>query len=420
MNYIHETIIRDLFDLSSELKDVDAIKATFGRQNSGRSIASLSSNLTLVFPVICSKSVNIEGASMVTKAIERKATTMLQLLFAANQIHTSSDLTDYLKKFHSNLKIDNNITVDSVLDMMNKIVLDESVHISDTEVIKLLSNDKKNLDSYLEENVSDRPVLSYKIIPKNRYGASVVYEDDRSSTNSQNSTTSKNNKEFIVKGNLLDNDVKKANELIPTTIVVNYGYATDGGPEFLSAIVGIKAKLYPVDSMDIVDRIVAKNKDTNLLNKFIRATTREISFVKDFLFAIDQAKVDALSQSRKGSSSKMWKILERRSKKSKVKRNLGMNNDAMAITTLVISQEEVDYIKKEYNINLENPSVIRPIMEAYNIMGFCIVDQTNEVAKFIFDTGEDLYENLSFNNLERETSDGGYKKAINLMSKMTR
>ena len=48
-----------------------------------------------------------------------------------------------------------------------------------------------------------------------------------------------------------------------------------------------------------------------------------------------------------------------------------------------------------------------------------VVDETIEVAKFLFD-GDDTYETLSFNNLERESGDGMYKKVLNLMTKMNR
>ncbi|MGL5751054.1 MAG: hypothetical protein ACRCXT_11040, partial [Paraclostridium sp.] len=107
-----------------------------------------------------------------------------------------------------------------------------------------------------------------------------------------------------------------------------------------------------------------------------------------------------------------------RSLKSKLRRSLGQSNDASAITTIVITQEEVEYLNKTENINLESPEVIRPILEAYNLMGFVIVDDALEVAKFIFDTGNDIYENVSFSHLERESNDGSHKKILNLMTKM--
>ena len=203
-------------------------------------------------------------------------------------------------------------------------------------------------------------------------------------------------------------------------MIVNFTSVNYDTPIQDQMVIGVKAKIYPVDSVDILNRITIKNQDNNGMLKFVRATTREISFVKDFMFAIEKAKIDALSQSKRGSSSKLWKILERRAVKSKFRRTLGHTNDASAISTLVLSQEEVEYLKKTENIDIENPSVIRPIMESYNLMGVCIVDESMEVAKFIFDTGDDIYESLSFSHLERENNNGMDRKVINLMTKMVR
>jgi hypothetical protein len=218
---------------------------------------------------------------------------------------------------------------------------------------------------------------------------------------------------------LLPTDVRKANELVPTMMTIHFISTSEDTPVGVEdVVIGIKAKLYVVDSMDIITRIRTKNADNNGFGKFIRVTTREISFFKDFLFAIDKAKVDAISQSRKGSSSKLWKVLERRSIKSKLRRTLGQTNDASAISTLVVSQEEVEYLKKTSHLDVGNPLIMRPIMESYNLMGVVLVDEAQEVASFMFDSGDDMYEQLSFNSLEREATDGSYKKMINLMTKV--
>lgn len=495
---IHETIIRDIIDIATDIKDTDALKMFKGRKNSQRSIAASSSNLIMVFPVLCSKSIGIENAGMISKAIERKATSMLNLLFTATQIHHSDDVYDYLSKFHTNLRIDDNISVDSMMDLLDTHVIGESTFsgrdyiVKEKQQMKILESDKRNLGFYLESNISSKSINSYDIIPAGRYGKMSIIEaagddfdkerlsferqknsrertkldlegrkdsrdaerldherekmgyaknkDDRDFVNMQISANKDNRderkyqddknsrkysdgndlKRFHTQNNLQDNDVKKANELVSTILTVNY-FVKDGDSYIpISILTGVKAKLYPIESSDIIERLTSKSKNSNTLHSFLRATTREISFVKDFLFAIDQAKIDAISQSKRGSSSKLWKILERRSTKSKLRRRLGMKNDASAITTMVVSQAEIEYIKKEYNIDLENPKEVRSILEGYNFLCFCIVDEVNEVAKFLFDTGEDLFENISFNNLERESSDGGYKKVINLMSKMQR
>ena len=77
-------------------------------------------------------------------------------------------------------------------------------------------------------------------------------------------------------------------------------------------------------------------------------------------------------------------------------------------------------MKKNENINLENPKTAYAIMSSYNFMGIAICDESLETAKFIYDTGDDMYETISFTHLEREASDGAYKKVINLMTKMQR
>ena len=212
-------------------------------------------------------------------------------------------------------------------------------------------------------------------------------------------------------------DIKKANELVPTMMVVNFYNAQTG--LYTSAVIGIKAKLYPLDSMDIVNRLMLKNKDNQGFHNFIRATTREISFWKDFVFAVDKAKIDALGV-RRGSTSKIWKVLERRALFGKYKRMIGAGNESAAISSLVVSKEDVETLKKEYNINIEKAAVIRPIMESYSLMCCVIIDEGVESAKFIFDTGHDEYETLSFNHLEREAQDNSYKKIVNLMTKMSR
>lgn len=222
---------------------------------------------------------------------------------------------------------------------------------------------------------------------------------------------------------MLPMEIKKANELMPTLMVVRFNQYTESssGCEVLAlktAVIGVKCKIYPIEFNDMAYRIQNKTKEKNFTHNLIRATTNEISFVKDFLFAIDKAKFDAKSYGKKGSSNKMWKVLERRAIKSKVRRSMKMDNDATAISTLVMSQNFVDYMKKvDSTINLDKSNTCRLLMESYNLMGMVIADESMEVCKFIFDTGEDDFENLSFNSLEREASDGSYRKVVNLLSK---
>ena len=222
------------------------------------------------------------------------------------------------------------------------------------------------------------------------------------------------------KNQLIPSDVKKANELVPSMMVVNFMYEAPN-KEVISqqSMIGIKSKMYVIDPNEMVTRVVTKHTDSNTLLKLVKVGTREISFFRDLLLAIDDAKIEALSKSKRGSSSKLFKVIERRALGGKVRKLLGRDNTCKPIFSLVISREEADYMLNYNNVDIDNPSVAIPIMEKLNLMYMVIVDESTETAKFLLD-GDTVYETLSFASLEKEVSDGGYKKVVNLISKINR
>ena len=219
---------------------------------------------------------------------------------------------------------------------------------------------------------------------------------------------------------LVSSDVKKANELTPTMVIVNFINDSNATSTIAQQmIIGVKAKLYEVEPTDVINKIITKNVDSNIILKLVKVSTREVSFVKDFLLAIDDAKLDALSKSRRGSANKLFKVLERRALKGKIRQSLRLNDYSKAISSLVISQEEAEELLKN-NIDVNDPRIIRPIMEKLNLISFAIIDESSESVKFLFDTGDDVYETIPLSKLERDQKDGMSKKVINLMAKMNR
>ena len=206
---------------------------------------------------------------------------------------------------------------------------------------------------------------------------------------------------------------------MPTTMMVNFTYYKNGSEIRQTGVIGVKAKLYPIDSMDIISRVSSKYSDKNTLFKFIKASTREISFFKDFLFAVDKAKLDAINVGSNSNNAKIFKLLERRAAKYRMLA-LIRKNDASPITTLVLSQDEVEYLKRYNSIDMERPNMCKTIMNAYNLMCITIADESLEIAKFLFDDDDNIFEALSFDGLEKEAKDSSYKKVVNLMSKINR
>lgn len=451
---IHETVLRDIVDVINDVKDFDQI-AWIQNKNSVGSIAKRASNLILTFPVIISSSINIKTASMISKAIERKCVSLLQILFASISMTNYSDLNEYLGQFHQNLN--NVLTIDDFITVMDKLSESGELTINDPIVYKAVMEDMKNINNYLETNFNENSINNYRIY-SDIYGNSKIvkeetdpgvtnvlnaldnvadkydkkYNDDTYkkavkkikkdiATKNRNTRSNKddNNNDYdYFKNQLLPQEVKKSNELVPTLITVKFTTVKDGVKHTQTGIVGVKAKLYPINSMDIINRLAAKYSDSNNLFKFIKATTREISFFRDFAFAIDKAKFDAINISRQSSNSKMFKLLERRAIKNKFAALLKKNN-ASPITSLVISSDEVEYLKKYHNLDMEKANVTKTILEAYNLMDIVLVDESLEVAKFLYDDGDGLYESFAFDSLEKESNDSSYKKIINLMSKIS-
>lgn len=211
-------------------------------------------------------------------------------------------------------------------------------------------------------------------------------------------------------------DYKKANELQPTLLKIQFISTNDNNdPITVDAYVGIKSKIYCVDSADIANHIVSKRSYNFSLYNLIKATSGEIEFWRDFVFAIKKAKIDAVSNTNRGSSSKLWKVLERRALASKINRFMSLRNDATAITTLVVSAYDVEMLRKMEYIDISNSRVARKLMDDYNLVGIVIVDDSTESAKFIFDTGDDEYEPYTFKTLKREDK-MDYKQMIQLLA----
>lgn len=449
------------------------------------SLTRATAGLTLVFPVICTNMLSVETATMIAKAIERKNVALLQMAFSAYNITNAPDAVAHLSKFHQNLNmskmdLDKFMDIMDSLEESSYLSSSELQAIKEDckRNINFVLNDSINETSLLEfseiskygnmqiiKEAIPRPIdpntgkeLDDDTIRKTAQGGSIPgaipkdtqqyatnylksVEDDKRNDNQTALQKAKINTDITKSNNdarkalgtasdqkrqyyaaqLLPSDVKKANEMQPSMMLVNF-YVNDEDRDLnvaQQAIAGVKSKLYAVDSSDILNKIITKHIDSDAMLKLVKVSTREISFVKDFLLGIDDAKLDSLSKSRKGSGSRVFKALERRAIKGKIRKSLRLENSAKAITSLVISSEEAEELKKYENIDIMQPRVIVPIMEKLNLLYFIVVDSTSEAVHMIAD-GETEYETYSFTSLERESGDSTYKKVVNLMTKISR
>ena len=436
-------------------------------------IAKEAKGLTAVFPVLVSESVSVEQAQMIAKAAERKYVTMFQMLFAASQITDAKSAQSYLKKFHNNItsSLDlSDMTVDDVIDFANK--LDEEVQTTAltnariTEATKAVLEDlafNENYTKVLAENLNPVSLNNYKVktvfgdykatqvseavddyytvedrsdstewegrddnngnVYKQRTNTTTrrtpITARDRAATLKDKNATLKDKADIISK-QIVTTDIKKANEATPSLMIINFVTQADGRDNEIvnTAVIGVKCVIHYIPSSEMMNRMVLKNTDRRGLLNFIRATTGEIQFFRDFLFAIDRAKIDAVAKTNKGSNSRIWKMLEIRANRSKMNTTARADNAACAaITMLVLSKAEVDIIKQSYRLDLSKASTMLSVMKGYNFIGVAVIDEVNEKVDFLYDDGTKNFETISFMSLEREQGAGEYKKMINTLVK---
>lgn len=477
---ILDTIINGIQDFPKNLKKSidsgDRKKLAKTRDNkvaSATSIARASAGLIFTYPVLCSSSLGIKSCTMVSKALERRNVTMLQILLAANQ-RTNQNIMDYLKDFHTNLDFDK-MSLEDFVDVITesgtyaKMIskpeyLLEMMPLREKNVA--LEDFRENTNYFFEEDVNENYIGRFKLLKRNGYDTIIEadnsnsdpiwigpdykdidpdgekykeYEDkypnDKAKAQSEykkamnklggvksysyNDNVEKTNKitaPNIDSNRLLSSEIKKANEMVPTLMLINTIDPTTGAN--MQSVVGVKSRMISVPSGEVVGRILANYQDSNNLLKFIKLTTRETSFIKDFLLAVDSAKLDAINNSKKGSATALFNALERRSQNGKIRKMAKTEKQfAKAIATLVISQEDVEDLKKMNGVDVESIRIIKPIMEKLNLLYFVIIDESSESIKILID-GSDDYEVYPFSALEKENKDDTYKKVINLMAKM--
>ena len=523
---IHETFLRDIVDIMQTAKDVKNDKldnVIQDRRNVG-SIAKRASKLVLVFPVIVSNDLTYSTASLITKALERKCVSLLQILFSSITISNSDNLQDYIRKFHRNLN--GKIDLDTFIGDMDSLVNHEAVQVINKEQYDAVMADLKNINFTLSEEYNPISINAYREVSSN-YGErhvvlteSIFKKDDKDNNKPTTYTPTPTNPveadprtkaefpsledsdatkvtgseepvETTVSGHekideklagmygsaysdlsdfvrmtivdkivdkygkdgaiaadqfdanalgrdvgdymnyynkqvITQKDAYKNNELEPTMMIVNFNAAdpslrnNDGSKVVVhrTAVLGVKCKMYPVNSMELITRISSKYSDSHGLFKLIRAGTREISFLRDLVFAIDNTKSEAIATKKDSNNARMFRILERRARGAHNK--LLRNNDASPITTMVLSKNEVEYLRKYCGLDITKQSVARVILDKYNLLGLAIADEALEIASFLFDDGDSNFETLTFDSLAKEQKDSSYKKIVNLMSKIAR
>ena len=118
---ILKDLITDVLDIA---QDSEIGKFISRKNPTIKSITRSNKDLTMIFPVIASSSIEPKSAQLVTRALERKFTTLTQMLLSALSITSSKDAVEHLRNIHTNLDLDSFFDVDGYLTATEAASLD--------------------------------------------------------------------------------------------------------------------------------------------------------------------------------------------------------------------------------------------------------------------------------------------------------
>ena len=464
-------VLQSMRNMKGFVNDAREIKNAGMKEISQRSLARQSSAATLQFPVVISKAITLETAQTVTKALERQYAIFVQMVISLNPyLDLSKDsIPSYLGKIHQN----NPNALDLLNESCTSVYSDEAYELyvlmsinegCNGQVLKSNAEQMFSVEEFLNPNkVNDlykpktitRSVAESSLdyfCKKNHIVMEDVYSDidaakdqvDLKKIELKNKIKTQSQEDMIkalgdeekqkredamqrakfdhdiakaqaeyrtkTQVKLADNDVKKANELVPTTLSVSLqvkdGQSFGGITNF---VLGIKGLMHPVNSNDMISNLVDGFKSGNKFFNFIRWTTGEISFLKDLIFNVNGIKEDVIKKHTKGNSH-WWSTLKRRRTLAKMKNVFG-GSKILPNVSIVCSMEEVAEMQDVYGIDLMEPKNVRRMMDRYFLLGFVVVDEAQELCHFIFD-GETNYQTISFKGLEKENNNKNEFKEI--------
>ena len=409
-----------LNDISEVVKSVSTLVRTnsSAMKKNNDSLAKKAKEGILQFPAICSNSLDADTLSMASKALERNYATFAQIVYTMNcvaQVDEIKGVGDFINKFHTN--IGNTGTID-VLNLALKEALEDYSQteldgmVLETILCKgstntIIHENSINLKEYMSgfnlDVLNDlfMPAdIRKEIIEENiaynknhrKYGDILLEAEDEKNPNLNR---------VVIPSKVLDNnELKKANELVPTTLTLKINFMDKNGnlAGERTFNIGVKVTLHPASSEEIINNLCSA-RDTGFF-KFIRWTTGELSLVKDVLLNLNEIKLDVVNKT--AGKSGWFSTFKRLKAKSTILSKFSKGAQGFhPLGTIIISMDEAEIIKNKSGLDLTRVSDVKKVMDKFMLLGFVILDPATQTAMFIFDDSPD-FEMQPFSGLKRE------------------
>lgn len=381
------------------------------------------------FTVGCEDTLTLEEMSMIGRSLEKRFASFLMVVMSLNPSFDLKDgvsLSDYLKQFHQNLNVSDDIggLIGGTSLRMEAMSVEEITRVARALGLEYngIVSEAAGIIHHIYQGVNSQLINAEHA----QLQFTIESETNASRINTIGSSVleAKDNDKYANRQKELVQNVKfeKANDVIPTLLHVRIfprgNNGQNGDP--IDFIIGVHATIHPIHSSDMILNIVRGIRNEDKFFNFIRWTTGEIKFFKDLLFGIDQVKLDAVTSS--GSSSELFSVARRQKAMSTLKQ--AFTNKSMSPNlTIVVTTDCLEKIKNEYGYDLTVTSttqspIILKLMATYFMLGFVVVDTGLQRVSILMD-GHSKFETYTYSNLQREgtVNDRQFKEMMRMLGR---
>lgn len=414
-------MIKDLKEIVTTIRDIgndfmrssgNGVRVMFRPK---KSLSRMAMDGIANFSVIVEDTISVDEGMMVARSLEKNFATFLMISMSMDptfNLNGPQNLRDYVKKFHQNINTDGDImggtkisfeqiTPERLLDVAESLGIEYSGFVTEATLIlhkvyEGINSSAINMEQ-AKINFSLDDVLEAKKV------------NDVGNNGPVNPRTAKYDDEKSFNYGMTDsrtiavsNKFEKANNAVPTLLHIKV-YDKDS-KNSIDFVVGVHAELHPVKQSDMILNIVKGLRNDDTFFNFIRWTTGEIKFFKDFLFCMDNLKLEAVTNS--ASSNKLFDIGRRKRNIAKLK-NMFTKSNVMPNLTIIVTADCLERIKHDFGTDITasagtmQMALIRKLMDAYFLICFVIMDQGLGRVSFLMD-GKAAFETHSYSSLQKE------------------
>lgn len=406
----------------SELSKLPKALKGFSSQMRGTSIAEMSRDMIMQFPVLMSSQIENDHARHIAKALERQyATFMMMTLSSYLDIDSNrySTIQDFLKDIHNNdnapsllnyaiglganaatvqnafksgmesLRItedeinalwygaDEEVTLESLNDMYQP---NRSNEIRLTRILEVTGPDKieDNADSAKDPQNTKAAEAGQMSIAQRTFNAGA------------NLDNAANGDHYPAKSSggqlprIYEN--KSLSSLEPTMITATLYLKGEKRPFAL----GVKTMVRSVTPSAMIYNLGEAVANHQLAFKLVRWTRGEIKFFRDVVFDIANIRRETIAknQAQSGKDKAGYNyFVDLKDRRRNAKTFVGGGRPLSPISTVVCTKYEVEEIKAQHGIDLEDPKVALQLMDQLYLLGFVIYDPTTGVVETMLDGG---------------------------------